>query len=217
MNPITVLLADDHQVVRECLLGLLAKESDLLVVGEAKNGRQAVALAGTLGPAVVVMDISMPVLDGLEATRQITCAVPAIRVLILSSHCEDCYVERARAMGAAGYVTKHSASDFLVGAIREVCNSSRFVNPCLAQHLDIGDKQREIAADLNACEIQVLQLIAMGKTRNEIADALHIGIKTVDALHQRVMTKLSISDTAGLTRYAVSVGIIESSVQVSIL
>lgn len=129
MNPITVLLAEDHAIVRKGLLALLALESDIRVVGMAENGRQAVALAGTLGPDVVVMDISMPLLDGLEATQQIHLAAPAIRVLILSAHCENCYVEHAVAMGAAGYLTKQAASHLLAGAIREVYEGRPFFSP----------------------------------------------------------------------------------------
>ena len=135
MNPITVLLVDDHMIVRKELRAMLKHEADIQVVGEAKNGRQAVTLAGTLGPAVIVMDIAMPLLNGLEATRQILHAAPSIRVLMLSVHCDDAYVEHALAMGAAGYLSKETASDELVGAIREVCKGRPFFSPGISKRL----------------------------------------------------------------------------------
>jgi DNA-binding NarL/FixJ family response regulator len=134
MNPITVLLADDDLIVREGLRTLLQHEEDIQVVGEAKNGRQAVALAAKLGPSVVVMDISMPMLNGLEATRQILLATPTIRVLILSAHCDDAYVECAMATGAAGYMVKQTDAHELARAIREVYTGSLFFSPCITKH-----------------------------------------------------------------------------------
>jgi DNA-binding NarL/FixJ family response regulator len=133
VNPITVLLADDHRIVREGLLALLKQEPDIHVIGEAENGRQAVDLARTLTPAVVLMDISMPLLNGLEATRQILRATPAIRVIFLSAHDEDAYVEQAMAMGAAGYLIKLTASPLVAGMIREVCKGGPFLGPGLSK------------------------------------------------------------------------------------
>ena len=133
MNPITVLLADDHRIVREGLLALLKQEPDIHVIGEAENGRQAVDLARTLTPAVVLMDISIPLLNGLEATRQILRAAPAIQVIILSAHDDDAYVERAMAMGAAGYLSKLTTSSLLAGAIRKVCKGGTFLGPGLSK------------------------------------------------------------------------------------
>ena len=129
MNPITVLLADDHTIVREGLLALLQLESDIQVIGQAKNGRQAVALAATLCPDVVVMDIAMPLLNGLEATRQILHAAPKTRVLILSAHSDGAYVEKVMALGAAGYLIKQTASHMLVAAIREISAGGPFFSP----------------------------------------------------------------------------------------
>ncbi len=128
-HPITVLLAEDQAHVREALLDLLALEGDLRVVGQAANGRQAVELAGTLSPDVVVMDISMPLLNGLEAMRQILQARPATKVIMLSSHNEDFYIEHARALGAAGYVVKQTSAHLLPQAIREVHRKKAFFNP----------------------------------------------------------------------------------------
>jgi DNA-binding NarL/FixJ family response regulator len=225
MNPITVLLAEDHLIVREGLLALLKLESDIQVVGEAENGRQAVALAATLAPDVVVMDIAMPLLNGLESTRQILHATPTTRVLILSAHGDDAYVEQAMALGAAGYLIKQTGSHVLAAAIREICKGKRFFSPSVSSRRyhhqrkakAMGEKPKQNAAHLTSREVEVLQLIAEGKANKETADELHISIKTVEKHRQKVMGKLNIHDTASLTRYAISAGIIESSVQVTIL
>ena len=226
MNPITVLLVDDHRLVREGLLAMLKSEADIQVVGEAKNGRQAVALAGTLCPAVIVMDIAMPLLNGLEATRQILQANPAARVLILSAHSDDAYIEHAMAMGAAGYMIKQTVQHGLAGAIREVCKGRTFLSPSISNRC--CDHQRMAKAmgalptknpdpHFTPREMEVLQLIAAGKDNKATAHALKISIKTVEKHLRRVMETLNIHDPAGLTRYAITSGIIESSVQVTIL
>jgi DNA-binding NarL/FixJ family response regulator len=129
MNPITILLAEDHDAVREGLKSLLKLEADIKIVGEAQNGRQAVAFASKLCPDVVVMDISMPLLNGLEATLQIRQHVPSTKVLVLSSHVEPAYVERAKALGASGFVTKNSAAKVLPLAIRQVHKGEAFFTP----------------------------------------------------------------------------------------
>ncbi len=225
MNPITVLLAEDHLIVRDGLLALLKLEAGIRVVGEAENGRQAVALAASLSPDVVVMDIAMPLLNGLEATRQILHASPSTRVLILSAHGDDAYVEQAMALGAAGYLVKQTASNVLAAAISEVCKGHPFFSPSISKRRyhhqrkakAMGEKPRKDAAHLTSREVEVLQLIAEGKANKETADELHISIKTVEKHRQKLMEKLNIHDTASLTRYAISAGIIESSVQVTIL
>lgn len=225
MNPITVLLAEDHMIVREGLLALLKSETDIQVVGEAENGRQAVALAASLGPDVVVMDIAMPLLNGLEATRQILHATPTTRVLILSAHADDAYVEQAMALGAAGYLIKQTAAHALAVSIREVAKGRQIFSTSVSnrrQHHQrkakaMGELPKKDAARLTSREMEVLQLIAEGKANKETASELHISIKTVEKHRQKVMEKLNIHDTASLTRYAISAGIIESSVQVTIL
>jgi len=225
MNPITVLLAEDHMIVREGLLALLKQETDIQVVGEAENGRQAVALVADLTPDVVVMDIAMPLLNGLESTRQILHASPTTRVIILSAHGDDAYVEQAMALGAAGYLIKQTASHVLAVAIREVVKGHRFFSPTISNRRyhhqrkakAMGELPKKGAAHLTSREMEVLQLIAEGKANKETADELHISIKTVEKHRQKVMEKLNIHDTASLTRYAISAGIIESSVQVTIL
>jgi DNA-binding NarL/FixJ family response regulator len=224
-DPITVLLAEDHLIVREGLRAYLKLEADIEVVGEAENGRQAVAMTCKLSPDVVVMDIAMPLLNGLEATRQIMRALPLTKVLILSAHSDDAYVEKVMSLGAAGYLTKQSAAHVLPEAIRKVHNGSSFFSPTIAKRRKEHDKKAHARGDLpgkssvllSSREMEVLQLIAEGKANKETAEELHISVKTVEKHRQSLMDKLNIHDTAGLTRHAIAEGIIESSVQVTIL
>jgi DNA-binding NarL/FixJ family response regulator len=222
---ITVLLAEDHTVVREGLRKLLEAESDIEVVGEAATGRQAVAMARKLRPAVVIMDIAMPLLNGLEATRQIRQAVPDAKVLILSAHSDDAYVERVTALGAAGYLIKQTSAQFLCEAIREVQRGNTFFSPAVARRfhkrhqesLDRKGRSKAKVARLSSREVEVLQLIAEGEANKQIAAELGISTKTVEKHRDHLMRKLDIHDAAGLTRYAIAEGIIESSVQLTIV
>jgi len=222
MKRITVLLAEDHMVVREGFRKLLAAEADLEVVGEAQTGRQAVALARKLRPAVVVMDIAMPLLNGLEATRQIRKAIPGTKVLILSAHNDDAYVEQAIAFGAVGFLVKQTSSHDLSRAIREVQNGNTFFSPSIAGRLhnqkspNGGGPLKKKLAHLSSRELEVLQLIAEGKANKQTAAELGISIKTVEKHRQNLMSKLNIHEISGLTRYAIAAGIIESSVQLTI-
>jgi len=222
---ITVLLAEDHLIVREGFRGLLKGEYDIEIVGEAETGRQAVQLTKKLRPNVVVMDIAMPQLNGLEAARQVMEALPATRIIMLSAHSDDAYVEQATAAGAVGYLIKQTSSHDLCKAIREVQKGHTFFSPSIDKHLkhqyeklakqDGLSKKR--SAGLSAREAEVLQLIAEGKANKETAAELNISIKTVEKHRQHLMEKLNIHDTAGLTRYAIASGIIESSVQLTII
>jgi DNA-binding NarL/FixJ family response regulator len=218
MQKITVLLADDHTVVRQGLRALLVVEGDIDIVGEAESGRQAVQLAKKLTPDVVVMDIAMPLLNGLEATRQITKQVPSTKVLILSSYSDDEYVQQLTQAGAAGYLVKQTAANDLLKAIREAHKGNAFFSPSIAKRL--RDQCREAFVNgqpvkkrtdyLTSREAEVLQLIAEGQANKQIAAELCISIKTVEKHRQQVMNKLNIHDVAGLTRHAISKGIIES-------
>jgi DNA-binding NarL/FixJ family response regulator len=221
MKRITVLLAEDHTIVREGLRALLEVEDDIEVVGEAQTGRQAVQLTKKLRPGVVVMDIAMPLLNGLEAARQILKAVPATRVLMLSAHGDDEYIRQVAMLGTAGYLIKQTSADILSKAIREVQKGNTFFSPSVADRLrslslespdECGVLERKKTA-LSSREVEVLQLIAEGKANKQIARELGISIKTVEKHRQHLMRKLDLHDTAGLTRYAIAAGIIESSIQ----
>ena len=224
MKRITVLLAEDHQIVREGFRALLEHEPDIEVVGEAETGRQAVQLTRKLRPAVVVMDIGMPLLNGLEATRQIRKDFPNTRVLILSAHGDDAYVEQVTALGAAGFLLKQISSDVLAKAIREVQKGNTFFSPEISKR--VLDRSQKLAAPggsskkrgnrLSSRELEVLQLIAEGKSNKQVAAELGVSFKTVDKHREHLMSKLDIHDVAGLTRYAIAEGIIESTVRVNI-
>jgi DNA-binding NarL/FixJ family response regulator len=225
MKRITVLLAEDHEIVREGLRLLLEAESDIAVVGVAADGRQAVALTKKLDPDVVVMDIAMPLLNGLEATRQIRQALPGAKVLILSAHSDAAYIEQATAEGAVGFLLKQSSSHVLATAIREVRQGRTFFSPSIDRHLHNHYHRTPHRAGLvknpvdrlSSREAEVLQLIAEGQANKQVAAELGISVKTVEKHRQRLMEKLGIHDTAGLTRYAISAGIIESSVPLTII
>jgi DNA-binding NarL/FixJ family response regulator len=219
MQKIKVFLADDHTVVRQGLRALLIAEEDIDIVGEAENGRQAVQLVKKLLPDVAVIDIAMPVLNGLEATRQILQSVPTTRVLILSSYSDDEYVQQLTEAGASGYLVKHTAANDLLKAIREVNRGNAFFSPAIAKRLRdqcresfvVGQPAKKRSDYLTTREAEVLQLIAEGRANKQIAAELCISIKTVEKHRQQVMNKLGIHDVAGLTRHAIAKGIIESN------
>ena len=221
---IKVLLAEDHQIVREGLLSLLGSDDMIEVIGQVSTGRQCVEMALELCPDVVVMDIAMPELNGLEATRQLREVAPKSKVLILSAHSDSAYVERMTALGASGYLIKQSSSQQLCQAIHEVHKGNTFFSPSISKEmarqtrtvLDRQGVRRGASVRLTVREMEVLQLIAEGYANKQIADALTISIKTVEKHRDHLMHKLDIHDTASLTRYAIAEGIIESSVQITI-
>jgi DNA-binding NarL/FixJ family response regulator len=225
MKKITVLLAEDHTIVREGFRKMLELDDGLEVVAEAQDGRQAVALAKKLRPEVVLMDIAMPQLNGLEATRQLHKMLPATKVVILSAHSDDAYVKNATDAGASGYLLKQISAHEVCRAIREVHAGKTFFSPSIARHFSRLDPASGGRADalnpktvqLTSREMEVLQLIAEGKPNKETAHELGIGIKTVEKHREHLMQKLDIHDTAGLTRYAIAAGVIESSVQLTIV
>lgn len=224
MKRITVLLAEDHRVVRQGFRSLLEHEPDLEVVGEAETGRQAVQLTRKLRPAVVVMDIAMPLLNGLEATRQIRKDFPDTKVLILSAHSDDAYVEQVAVLGAAGFLLKQTSSENLATAIREVQKGNTFFSRSIStrvrnrsqKSMDRNGSSQKKNNRLSSREVEVLQLIAEGKPNKQIAAELSVTFKTVDKHRQNLMNKLDIHDVAGLTRYAIAEGIIESNVRLTI-
>jgi DNA-binding NarL/FixJ family response regulator len=217
MEKIRILLADDHTVVRQGLRALLKAEPDIEVVGEAETGRQAVQMTRTLLPHVVVMDIAMPSLNGLEATRQITREVPDAKVLVLSSYNDDEYVQQLTEAGAAGYLLKQTAAADLIKAVHEARRGNAFFSPAISKRLldhyreafVRGAPVRKRGDLLTSREAEVLQLVAEGKANKQIAAELAISIKTVEKHRQQVMNKLNIHDIASLTRYAINSGVIE--------
>ena len=219
MKKITVLLSDDHTIVREGLRMLLEKEADIHVVGEAADGHQAVREAKRLKPDVVVLDLSMPLLNGLEAARQIAKEVPSARILILSAYTDDAYVEDAVKAGAAGYLVKQTAGHDLLRAVREVASGNAFFSPSVARRMlkqwqekfPNGKPVKAKALALTSRQMEVLQLIAEGHATKQIAGLLSLSIKTVEKHRQDLMNTLNIHNIASLTRYAVSSGVVESN------
>ncbi len=219
---ITVLLAEDHAIVRQGLSALLRADEHFQVVGGARNGREAVEQARTLRPDVILMDIAMPVLNGLEATRQILADNPKAKVLILSAHSDDPYIERMCEVGVSGFLEKQTSAEILVEAIREVAKGKLFFSPSIARRfndhpLDRDGRRKTVGKRLTSREAEVLQLVAEGFANKQIAATLHISIKTVEKHRQQLMNKLGIHDIAGLTRYAIKHGVIEGAVKLTIV
>ncbi len=216
-----MLLVEDHTLVRQGVRLLIEKDGDIAVVGEAKTGREAVQMHGKLRPDVVVMDIAMPLLNGLQATHQILKAYPAGKVLILSAHSDPEYVEQVVKAGALGYLIKHTSGEVVAKAIRELNNGRTFFSQAIAKRLKDGYQkstdgvglQKRSHTELTPREAELLQLIAEGLANKQIASELGISIKTVEKHRQSLMVKLNIHDIAGLTRFAIAGGIIESSIQ----
>ncbi len=224
-TPITILFADDHAIVRQGLCALLLADGGFRIVAEARDGREAVTLALAMRPDVIVMDIAMPVLNGLEATRQILAANPAARVVVLSAHGDDEYIQRMLAAGAAGFLEKQSSAEVLTKALREVAKGRSYFSPAIARRIANTasaprDRDGMVKADarrLTSRENEVLQLVAEGCANKQVAATLGISIKTVEKHRQHLMDKLGIHDTAGLTRHAIATGVIESSVLLTIV
>ena len=217
METIKVLIADDHPVVRQGFRALLETEPDITVVGEAENGRQALRLALDLLPNVTVLDVAMPHLNGLEAARQIIKEVPSTRVLVLSSYSDDEYVHQATEAGAAGYLLKQTVAEDLARAIREASKGNAYFSPLISKRLLEHYREAVLrgflvgkrTGGLTSRESEVLQLITEGKNNKQISAELGVSIKTVQKHRAALMSKLKIHDVAGLTRYAISKGIIE--------
>jgi len=221
MATITVLLVDDHNIVRDGLKALLTAEGDITILGEAQTGREAVLLAERFRPVVVVMDLAMPRLNGCEATRQLLKAVPSTKVVVLSTYSDDEHLHQAISAGAAAYLLKQTAGSDLVKAIREVAKGNAYFSPAIAKRLreetiqpTPQEQDGETAkpdVELTQREAEVLQLIAEGYANKQIAAELGLSVKTVEKHRQQVMQKLDIHNIAGLVRHAVEKGIIESN------
>ena len=208
---IRVLIADDHAVVAEGLKSLIEAQSDMQVVAIAADGREAVRQTEELHPDVVLMDLSMPELNGADATRVILEQDPARKVIVLSMYADHEYVRRALKAGALGYVVKRSAAKDVVEAIRSVQNGQRYISPAVADAvIEEGGKagKEDRLARLSTREREVLQLLAEGRTGSEIAQRLSLSPKTVETYRARLVEKLGIRDVAGLVRFAIQRGII---------
>jgi DNA-binding NarL/FixJ family response regulator len=218
MRRVTILIADDHGILREGLRKMLELDDNLEIVGEAENGIQAIALAKQLRPNIVLMDIEMPLLDGLEATREVVKALPSTKVLILSGHSDVEFVERAAEYNAAGFLLKHAPIDEVHRAIWQVHKGKKVFRTSIPRRSNRPEPRPfrrpapliQKVVHLTSREMEVLRLIAQGKANKVTAAELGIGIKTVEKHREHLMEKLNIHETAGLTRYAMVAGIIES-------
>ncbi|MCA1988484.1 MAG: response regulator transcription factor [Desulfarculus sp.] len=210
---IRVLLADDHSIVRAGLRRLIEDAGDMEVVMEADDGRQAIAEALRLRPDVVVVDLSMPGLDGLEVISRLHEQMPDLPLLVLTMHEEEQYVVRSLAAGARGYITKRSAPEQLVGAIRKVQAGGRYLSEEVAEALAVrvarGGGGASPLESLSNREVQVLRALALGRTNREIAEAYNISVKTVDTYRFRLLKKLNLRNNAELSRFAIQQGLIE--------
>ena len=202
---ITVLLVDDHSLVRRGFRRMLEDDEAMQVVGEASNGVEAIRLAEELKPNVVVMDLSMPELDGVQATKEILKHVPGTEVLILSMHAEDNYVRNALDAGAKGYLLKSSIDVDLVGAIKAVAEGKHFMGSGLKY---VAQEQDDELNRLTGREKQVLQLIAQGKSNKEIANLLDLSVNTVSVHRANLMEKMNIHRTAELVLFAIRKGLV---------
>jgi DNA-binding NarL/FixJ family response regulator len=211
------MLAEDHMIVREGFRKILELDGLFSVLGEAEDGRQAVAMAKQLRPAVILMDIAMPQLNGLEATRQILKILPATKILMLSAHSDEAYITSAKESGAVGFLLKQSSARDLGSAIRQVMQDKTYFDRQHSTDVFLAPKMSKGTKHLSSREMEVLQLIAEGKANKQIAVVLGISIKTVEKHRGHLMSKLDIHDTAGLTRYAIANGVIENSVQITII
>ena len=215
MEKIRILLVDDHTILRSGVRALLETEPGLSVIGEAEDGRAAVSMACKLKPDVVIMDIAMPLLNGLEATRQIKIQCPDVKVLVLSMHDNEEYIRQALEAGAMGYILKDAAPGELIGAIKSVCRGEAVLSPAVTRLVieDYlrwgGTRPQEESNSLSPREREVLQLIAEGYTNKQIAEILSISIKTVQAHRNNLMGKLDLHDRGELIKYAIQKKIIE--------
>lgn len=211
---VRILLADDHELMREGLKSLFDKEDDLQVVGEAENGLQTIELAGSVGAHLVVMDVSMPDLNGIEATRKIIEGNPNTKVVALSGHANKEFVREMLSAGASAYVLKKRAYEELVRAIREVIKGRKYLSPDIAR--GVVDDYIELSSSLNENlafvvltdrEREVLQQLAEGKTTKEMADVLGVSVKTIETHRRNIMEKLNLHSVAELTKYAIREGV----------
>lgn len=212
---IKIILADDHEILRHGLSKSLEQESDIKVIGQASDGHSAVDLVRELQPDVIIMDIGMPDLNGVEATRKITKNHPKVKVIGLSMHSSDKYVREMFKAGASGYLLKNCPFEELTEAIRTVAGGKTYISPAIGdmivkEYASKPDEEKSVFSILSEREREVLQLLAEGKTTKQIAKRLHISPKTVEAHRLRIMERLDIDNVAQLTKYAIQEGLTEA-------
>ena len=211
MSKIRIVLADDHSVVRQGFRRILEAQADMEIVGEASNGREALETATKLSPDVVVMDVAMPELNGIEATRRMGEAAPRTRVLALSMHKDSVYVREILRAGARGYLLKDAVDEDLIAAVRAVARGEGYLSPGVADAV-LTDYRQHVSDPIDLLttrEREVLQLIAEGKTNKEIATLLNLSVYTVDAHRGRIMEKLNLHSTGELVRFAIRKGLVD--------
>ncbi len=208
-----ILLADDHKIVSEGLQMVIDKQADMKVVGVANDGRQAVRMTGELSPDVVIMDVVMPNLNGIEATRQIIKESPGVKILALSMHTDRRYITGMLSAGVSGYLLKDCAGAELAQAVRTVMEDKVYLSPAIAgivveelTHKSVSEDKRPLSV-LSPRELEVLQLLAEGQSTRQIAGALHISVKTVETHRRQLMEKLKLGNIAELTKFAIREGI----------
>jgi DNA-binding NarL/FixJ family response regulator len=214
---ITILLADDHTIVRQGLAKLLDGEGNLCVIGEARNGREAVSKVEELRPDVVLMDIAMPVLNGIEATRQIKKASRNTKVIILSMHSQDRFISELFSLGASGYLLKDSTGDDIIRAIRAAVSGDTYLSPSISRRVvedyismkRVKSSEENLYAKLSDREREVFQMIAEGRSTREISDTLCVSMSTVKTHRANIMNKLEIENLSQLIQFAIELGIVE--------
>jgi DNA-binding NarL/FixJ family response regulator len=210
---VKIILADDHRIMREGLRALLEKEAGIEVIAEADNGRTTVELSRELNPDVVVIDIGMPDLNGIDATRQIVSESPAVKVIALSMHSDRKFVREMLSAGASGYLLKDSAFEELGIALTTVINNQTYLSPKIANTVvkdylgKVEPKESKVSPALTKREREVLQLIAEGKTTKDIASHLYVSIKTIETHRKQIMDKVGLNSVAELTKYAIREGL----------
>ncbi|PZO42244.1 MAG: DNA-binding response regulator [Leptolyngbya sp.] len=213
MSTIQLVIADNHTLVRAGFRSLVEELDGIEVVGEAENGRDALQLVETLKPQIVLMDIAMPEMNGLEATARISREFPQVKVLILSMHANEEYVYQALRSGASGYLLKDSGAEELELALRAIARGETYLCPAVSKYV-VSDYVRRLNQDqtpldqITPRQREILQLIAEGKSTKEIAELLYISTKTVETHRTQLMDRLDIHDIAGLVRYAIRIGLV---------
>ena len=208
--PVRILLADDHKIVRQGLRSILSQQEGFQVIAEADNGQEAIQLSGTLSPDVAVLDIGMPLLNGIDAAREIARVNPRTRVILLTMHDEDDFVLKGLRAGVRGYLLKARAAEDLLQAIAIVCKDEVYLSPGISETVvqALLHAVEPPAEPLSDRERQVLQLVAEGMRTKEIAQILGVSTSTAESHRNRIMQKLNIHDVAGLVRYAISHGLV---------